>query len=114
MDDLSEMFSHVVAHSDDTERVQDLMYLGFSADEATYIVMTANKLIDNYPSVYNTYNQAIRAAITILIQEQQQHQHKLHGGGRMKHSKPRKISRNKQTINRPRTGKRITNRTIKK
>ena len=52
MDDLSAMFAKTVAHSEDTQHIQELMYRdGFSVEEATYIVMTANKLIDNYSSI---------------------------------------------------------------
>ena len=114
MDDLSAMFAKTVAHSEDTQHIQELMYRdGFSVEEATYIVMTANKLIDNYSSDYKTYNQAIRAAITILIQEQQ-HRQQLQGGGQLKHTKSHKVSRNKQTNKRTHINKRNTKRTMKK
>lgn len=112
-DNLSTLFGNVVAHSEDTKYTQDLIYrYGFSDEEATYIVMTANKLIDNYPSQYKTYNQAIRAAINILIQKQQQQQ-QYQGGGQLKHTKPRKVSRNKKSNVRQHSSKRNNRRTIK-
>ena len=81
--------------NDQNDPFQDLIYNGFSPEEAKYIITTANNLIDNNRRYYRTYSQAIRAAITLLVTQQQQQQQQQQLGHYQRGGRRKSIRKNR-------------------
>ena len=108
-DELSAMFNKASISDNDREYYENYLYQhGYVESQVNFIINTAYNLLDTYPGKYKTL-QAINKAIKIMEQN-----YYYQGGGQLKHTKSRKVSRKTKSNKQHRSSKRNTRRTIKK